>query len=157
MIENKNELIYSLNQSILDLKSVIDTSISTNTENSKEVYYKLGSTLLWIGSCLDRLKKCNQKFSPEENKYVKAFMGAYIAQKHSIKLFKFDDFIYGNILDAPLPCILGPGDYFWVSLEEDVIDWSKLIKVYNKVLKGKSILPEIEKIEDIIIQYINNY
>lgn len=55
MIQNKESLVYSLENSINNLEAVVKESVKINTPQQKEVYNSLGTALL-IGSCLDRLE-----------------------------------------------------------------------------------------------------
>lgn len=161
MIANKNQLIYSLNASISELSAVINDSISKNEEKSQEVYYRLGTVLLWIGSCLDRIEdKTNNNHMWKniyDKNYAQAFMGAYNAQKHSVLLYKMDGFIGGSTFPYVLPVIIGNGNYFWKALGSNAIFNLNQIEMYNYLLSGKPILQEIKKIRSIILNNISNY
>ena len=73
MIADKNEIIYSLEKSVNELEQVINDSIKNNNQNYEEIYNSLGTTLLWIGSCLDRLKSVGVTYYENESKYEQAF------------------------------------------------------------------------------------
>lgn len=150
MIENKKALIYSLENSVNQLENTINQSILENQPNEEEIYEKLGTALLWIGSCLDRLHEMETNYSKEEKEYEQAFKGAYNAQKHSIKLIRFDGFTSGSRFPMRWDFRWGDGNYYFKELEENIIQNKCQIAKYNKLLKDKDILEEIKRIEKII-------
>ncbi len=154
MITDKDNIIYSLGKSIEELEKVIITCIENNNKNDKDIYNNLGTTLFWIGSCLDRLR-ANGEIDDE---YEKAFRGAYNAQKHSISLVSFQYYKRGGI-SFPLKFSLKipSSNYYFKKLEENVIKSDSQIKSYNKILSNKPIIPEIKKIQRIIVEKFNNY
>ena len=150
MIENKEALIYSLENSINQLENIINQSILENQPREKEIYLILGTALLWIGCCLDRLDEIGVSYSEGEKDYKQAFKGAYNAQKHSIKLIRFDGFTSGSRFPMRWDFRWGDGNYYFKELEEDIIENKGQILKYNKLLKDKEILEEIKRIEKII-------
>lgn len=156
MIADKNEIIYSLEKYVNELEEVINKSIKDNNSKPEEVYSSLGTTLLWIGSCLDRLRSNEIEFSEEEKNYVQAFRGAYDAQKHSISLVKFQKFNEGGFtFPVVFPLVISAPDYYFKELEENVIGNKKEIIRYNNVLGNKPIMLEVSKIKEIIISKIS--
>lgn len=150
MITDKDEIIYSLKKSISELESIINSSIKNNNTNTKEIYYKLGNTLFWIGNCIYRLGK--NIYTPIEYNYIQAFMGAYNAQKHSLSLVNFQKFQKGGMtFPMHFPLVIPSSNYYFKKLDEKIIDNSDQIKKYNEVLSNKPIMLEIKEIEKIII------
>lgn len=159
MISDKDKVIYSLEESINELEKAINNCICNKNYDSKNIYYRLGTTLLWIGSCLDRLRKsekikdCDQI----ENSYIQAFRGAYDAQKHSILLAGFQTFKTGGIsFPMRFPIKMESPNYYFNKIDEDVIDNKKEIRKYNKILSNKPVLTEVKKIKQIIVSKFEN-
>ncbi len=157
MIADKNQIIYSLEKSVNELEQVIQNSIKSNNQNCKDIYTSLGTTLLWIGSCLDRLKSVGTKYSEDELKYEQAFRGAYNAQKHSIALVSFQNYKKGGIsFPIHFPLVIPAPNYYFNRLDEKVIKFTEQIKTYNEILSNKPVILEIKKIQQIIITKFNN-
>lgn len=153
MIADKDEIIYSLKKSVNELENIINSSIKNNNTDVKEIYNRLGTALLWIGCCLDRLR--DNKV--EESDFEKAFRGAYDAQKHSISLVTFNHFRQGGVTSPfHFPLAIPAPNYYFSKLDETVIKNVKEIKVYNKVLDGKPIMLEIRNIEKNILLKLQN-
>lgn len=152
MVADKNEIIYSLEKSINELEEVINASIKNDNQNCKDIYTNLGTTLLWIGSCLDRLKTADIKYSENEYKYEQAFRGAYNVQKHSVSLVSFQKYKKGGIsFPIHFPLVIPVSTYYFNKLDENVIKFTEQIKIYNDVLGNKPVLLEIKKMQQIII------
>lgn len=147
---NKENLIYSLEDSINNLKDIIDKSIKSNIANPKEVYYSLGTALLWIGICLDKLK--GTKYTENEYGLVQAFIGAYNAQKHGKDIVGFAGFVSGSRFPMSFPMRFGEANYYFKELDEDIINNKKQIIKYNEFLNKKDILESISTIKEIIIE-----
>lgn len=156
MIQNKEYLIYSLENAVNYLKEEVNKSIQTNIPEHKEVYYRLGTSILWIGICIGNLKELNITYTKEENDYVQAFLGAYNAQKHGVDFLGFTGFISGNRWPIRFPMRFGDGNYFFKELDENIIQNKEQIKRYNKILKERDIITCVNKIKDIIIEKIKN-
>ena len=156
MVADKNEVIYSLEKYVNELEEVIHTSIASDNQNCKDIYTNLGTTLLWIGSCLDRLKTAGIKYSENEYKYEQAFRGAYNAQKHSVSLVSFQKYKKGGIsFPIHFPLAIPAPNYYFNKLDENVIKFTEQIKMYNDILSNKLVLLEIQKIQQIIITKFN--
>lgn len=156
MIADKNEIIYSLEKYVNELEEVINKSIKDNNSKPEEVYSSLGTTLLWIGSCLDRLREVKVEFNEEEKNYVQAFRGAYDAQKHSVLLIKFQKYNKGGFtFPISFPLVIPAPNYYFKELEDGIINNEKEIRKYNKILGNKPIMLEISKIKEIIISKIS--
>ena len=149
MIQNKESLIYSLESAINNLENVVRKSVEINIPQPKGVYNSLGTALLWIGSCLDRLKEV--EYTDEEYKYVQAFKGAYNVQKHGIDLIGFTGFISGNRFPIRFPMRFGEGNYYFKELDENIIRNKNQIVKYNEILKDKDIINALQKIKKIIL------
>lgn len=149
MLQNKESLIYSLESSINNLENVVRESIEINIPQQREVYNSLGTTLLWIGSCLDRLEEI--EYTEEEYKYVQAFKGAYNVQKHETDLVGFTGFISGSRFLITLPMKFGEGNYYFKKLDENIIRNKNQIVKYNEILKDKDIINSVQKIKAIIL------
>ena len=157
MIADKDNIVYSLEKSINDLEKIINISIKNNNLNSQDIYASLGTVLLWIGSCLDRLREIQVDYSTVEKDYVQAFRGAYDAQKHSVLLIKFENFNKGGCsFPITFPLSIPSANYYFKELDENIINNKKEIKKYNKVLSNKSILLEVRKIQKIILLKLEN-
>lgn len=157
MIADKNEIIYSLEKSVNELEQVINNSIKNNNQNSKDIYNSLGTTLLWIGSCLDRLKSVGVTYNEEEGNYEQAFRGAYNAQKHSVSLASFQNYKKDGIsFPIHFPLVIPPPNYYFNKLDENVIQFTKQIKIYNNILSNKPVILEVKKMQKIIITKFNN-
>lgn len=156
MIADKNEIIYSLEKYINELEQVINSSVENNNQNNKEIYASLGITLLWIGSCLDRLKDIGTTYSENESMYEQAFRCAYNAQKHSISLVSFQNYKEGGVsFPIHFPLEIPSSNYYFNELDENVIKFIKQIKMYNDILSNKIVILEIRKIQQIINSKLN--
>lgn len=151
MIQNKSSLIYSLNNSINNLEEIVKQSVNVNTPKHKEVYNSLGTALLWIGSCLDRLDEIHTIYTETEKKYVQAFKGAYNVQKHGVDLVGFTGFISGSCFPISFPMRFGDGNYYFKELDENIIKNKKQIVKYNEILKDKDIIDSVNIIKNIIL------
>ncbi len=149
MIQNKESLVYSLENSINNLEAVVKESVKMNTPQQREVYSSLGTALLWIGSCLDRLE--NIEYTDEEFKYVQAFKGAYNVQKHGADLVGFTGFISGSSFPIRFPMRFGEGNYYFKELNEHIIKNKNQIIRYNEILKDKDIIKSVQQIKAIIL------
>ncbi|MCX4303840.1 MAG: hypothetical protein OSJ66_07540 [Clostridia bacterium] len=157
MVADKKEIIYSLEKSVNDLEEVIKNSIKNNNQNYEDIYNSLGTTLLWIGSCLDRLKSVGVKYNENEVNYERAFRGAYNAQKHSISLVSFQQYKKGGIsFPIHFPLTIPAPNYYFNKLDENVINFKEQIKTYNDILSNKPIILEVKKMQQIIITKFNN-
>ena len=156
MIQNKASLIYSLDNSINNLEEIVKQSVKINTPKHKEVYNSLGTALLWIGSCLDRLEEIHIEYSEEERKCVQAFKGAYNVQKHGVNLLGFTGFISGNRWPIMFPMRFGDGNYYFKELDENIIRNRNQIIKYNEVLKDKDIISATNIIKRIILEKMKN-
>lgn len=157
MVADRNEIIYSLEKSINELEQVINNSIKNNNQNYEDIYNSLGTTLLWIGSCLDRLKSVGVTYYENESKYEQAFRGAYNAQKHSISLVSFQHYKKGGIsFPIHFPLVIPAPTYCFNKLDENIIKHKEQIKVYNDVLSNKPVILEVKKMQQIIITKFNN-
>ncbi len=157
MVADKKEIIYSLEKSVNDLEQVINNSIKNNNHNYEDIYNSLGITLLWIGSCLDRLKSVGVKYNENEVNYEQAFRGAYNAQKHSISLVGFQQYKKGGIsFPIHFPLAIPAPNYYFNKLDENVINFKEQIKTYNDILSNKPIILEVKKMQQIIITKFNN-
>lgn len=154
MILDKDNIIYSLNKYIDDLEKTVNFSIENKTDNFKEMYSCLGTVLFWIGGCLDRLNANGE----QADDYEKAFRGAYNAQKHSVSIISFQDYKQGGMtFPFSTPLTIPSPRYCFEKLEEHVIKNDDQIDAYNKCLYKKDIVPEIKKIQEIIIRKMNKY
>lgn len=152
MVADKAEIIYSLKKSVNELEQAISDSIDNNNQNYKEIYNRLGIVLLWIGSCLDRLTSIGVTYCENEANYVLAFRGAYNAQKHSILVAGFQHYKEGGIsFPIHFPLSIPSSNYYFNRLDENIIDRKYQIKIYNKILANKPIIPEIKKMQQMII------
>ncbi len=157
MIADKNEIIYSLEKSVNELEQVINDSIKNNNQNYKEIYNSLGTTLLWIGSCLDRLKSVGVIYDENEGNYEQAFRGAYNAQKHSVSLVSFQHYKKGGIsFPISFPLVIPAPNYYFNKLDEKIIKFTDQIKTYNDILSNKPVMLEVKKMQQIIITKFNN-
>ncbi len=108
--------------------------------------------MFWIGVSLERLRNNNY----EESDYEKAFRGAYNAQKHSVSLVDLQKYNEGGIsFPVEFPLEIPASNYCFKKLEAGVIWSNKQIKLYNKMLSNKLIIPEIKKIYKMIIENFN--
>lgn len=156
MIQNKSSLIYSLNNSINNLEEIVKQSVDINTPKHTEVYDSLGTALLWIGSCLDRLDEIHTMYTEPEKNYVQAFKGAYNVQKHGVDLVGFTGFISGNRWPIMFPMRFGDGNYYFKELDENIIRNRNQIIKYNEVLKDKDIIRATNTIQRIILEKMKN-
>lgn len=157
MIADKNEIIYSLEKSINELKQVIHNSIENNNPNCKDIYNSLGTTLLWIGSCLDRLRSVGVTYDENEINYEQAFRGAYNAQKHSISLIRFQYYRKGGMsFPIRFPLKIPAPNYYFNKLDENIIKFTDQIRLYNDILSNKPVLLEVKRMQQIIITKFNN-
>lgn len=152
MIQNKASLIYSLENSINNLEEIVKQSVRINTPKHKEVYNNLGTALLWIGSCLDRLEEIHTIYTEMERKYVQAFKGAYNVQKHGVDFVGFTGFISGSRFPISFPMRFGDGNYYFKELDENIIKNRNQIIKYNEILKGEDIISSINIIKNIILE-----
>ncbi len=157
MIKDKDEIMYSLEKSVNELDQVINNSIKNNNSNYTDIYYRLGTTLFWIGSCLDRLKSVDTTYDDNEYNYEQAFRGAYNAQKHSISLVGFQYYNKGGIVfPIHFPLEIPEPNYYFKKLDENVIERKEQIKKYNNILSNKPVILKVKEIKQIIISKFNN-
>ena len=148
MIADKEEIIYSLKKYITELENTIKCSIENKRAEQNEIYACLGTVILWIGICLDRIKTLESN----EDEYIIAFRGAYNAQKHSINLITLNYYQKGGMaFPTRFSLNISAPNYFFKELKEDVIENKHQIELYNKYLCRKPIIAEVKKIERIII------
>ena len=147
MIADKDDIVCSLKSSICELDATICNAIKEHKDDSR-VYMTLGTALFWIGACLDRLCANGET----ENEYERAFRGAYNIQKHSIQLCKFQRYDCGGVsFPITFPLAIAAPDYCFAKMEHAVIENERYVKAYNKTLSGKPIMPEIKKIQQVIL------
>lgn len=153
MITDKTNLIYSLEKSVQELKTLVN-NVRKKRKDDKDIYRLLGNTLLWIGICLDRLRTNGEK----EVEYETAFRGAYDILKHGnelVSIQRYDkggmSFPFSSSFTIPFP------DYYFIEVANGIIQKQKYIDVYNSVLSGKLVMAEIEKIQQFILQKMEKY
>ena len=88
----KERILYCINKTVNDFLEFYNESKTHNSFNEKELYFKLGTVILWFGVWINKLqeieneKKCNIISKEDDNKLKNAFLGAYNAQKHCITI-----------------------------------------------------------------------
>jgi len=152
-MESKEELLFSLNKSVENLIFEISKVIKNNMiDDEKSVYYAVGTSLHWIGTCLDRI---NQVDIMEEHKgIISAFKGAINAQKHNKDLIRFDSFMNCSILPFTLEAVLSDrGLFFWSKLNSNIFKWKNQEQNYKDYLEYNDVKSTILQIQDIIVDY----
>lgn len=157
-IMNEKDLLFSMEESIEELCEFIEKSKNSNIINREKLYYKIGTAIMWIGSCINKLDEIKTSFNPSEEKLKSAFLGAYNAQKHSISLIKLtkETLALYPSNDLYPSDTLYPSDFSckWDKMSDTTINQKGQIRNFNNELYGKDILTTINGIKTILKQHI---
>ena len=155
-LKGKDKILFSIDKSVNEYEEFYNECKKHNSWNETELYFKLGTAILWIGVWINKIYEIekNEKtqiLNGKERELEEAFLGAYNEQKHSIKIYDI------SITEVALL----PGEDLFPSENLFPRDfsckWRKLnkgdinnIEPYNKTLYGKDVLTTIIEMKKII-------
>lgn len=160
-IEILKKILYSIERAIYEFNNFYEMSKEKNNWNEDELYFKLGTVILWIGVWINKKQELNKKgikisLKLDEQKLIDSFLGVYNAQKHSIKVYNIS---INSVACFPsrhsYPSINSFPSYFsckWIKLDKKVINRENLIDIYNEVLSDKEIIPTLKEIQNLVVQ-----
>ena len=160
-LKGKDKILFSINESVNEFEKFYNECKKHNFWNEKELYFKLGTTILWIGVWINKIQeieknndKKHQILNEKERKLKNAFLCAYNAHKHSIA---FVEISQETTALRPRPGLHPrPGLYpsafscKWIKLNKGDIENDYQLEAYNELLSGKEVLDTIIEMNNII-------
>lgn len=150
-IENKEMLLYSMN------KAIDNAVTELKNEDTKEVFYAVGTAVHWIVDCIDRVDELyGLEISDKEMRL--ALHGANNALKHCVDFVALHEQEYGYDFPYDFPIEMKVF-YEWKDLSKVKLHHEIQKEMYQKILRGRHIentLIEIKERVNYLFEEIEN-